>query len=492
MKTVQFLGSLSGLEPGKVALLISDHLVSISSADRVTVITPQGDVLAMSGQKEVDARSAMALRCKEFAEVMKGRPAPIWSGFTPEGVAWYRGGKYGTMQEFNVATLPDGTAVEAAFRDMNALSGSLLIGVVPLKKGDNVCGYLVVEQFKRSRPGDMLGEKADLISMHSAGKLDDAIQYSKIPMVSTRKGLKLGGAVLGRSLLVRLAIVAAVLVVPFFIQMDLRMEGEGTLDPEFRAEAVHRYTGGLAEVKAVHVKHGQKVKAGQLLFELQSKELDRQVADMQAQIAAKEGESQELRTALWSDRGELTETVRARNIARIQTLKNELDSRRKELASLIDMQESLTVRAKSAGLVIKPKDFNDYPGKSFGPKESLATLADPDKAWLVSIWVTESQMRHIRDAIENKGMRLPVTFYLGTDPNTHYEGYIREVDHVMEVRQGDKDGMARLLIKVDVDKDVLKYPEAGASVRAHVECGKCNLYYWLLWPGIDFIGKTLF
>lgn len=491
LKQVEFLSTLNSLDPRTIAKAIVKHTKGLTSADRVTLLGTDGRLLATT-DANADDGSAAEPTFKELVDAVIEHGGGIYCSFDPDGTRWFGVAKFGELVELDSGEID--ASLEAPFRTIYGQSGSAMMGAVVLADEHKPVALMLVEQYKNPTPRPFLGEKVDLTVHQVAGRLHAAQKHASMPLVTAQKKLaqaKGKSSVFGN--LVRFAILATVLIAPFFIPMDLNMEGEGTLDPEYRFEAVHGYANGLAECMEVHVRHGQEVKAGDVLFKLRSQELERQIADVQSQVAAKEGEERELRTALREDRGELSESNRAKSIARIQTLRNELAGKRKELATLASMRDSMVVRAKTDGVVVKPKDFNDYPGRAFGPKDPLATIVDPNKEWLVLLWLTQDQMTHIREAQERDGTHeLPVKFYLGTDPKVHYTGKIREIDSVMEVRPNDKDQKPRILIKVAVDKSQLRYPEAGATVTGLVQCGQSNLYYWALWKTWNKVSEALF
>lgn len=492
LKQVEFLSTLNGLDPREISRSIVKHTKGLTGADRVTLILPEGKLLATTDARSTEADVVAGPLFAELARAVLDYGSGIYCSFDPDGTRWYGVAKYGELFELDGDEIE--VSLESPIRELYAVTGSAVIGAVIVASEDKPIAIMIVEQFKSPVPKPFLGEKVDLTAQQVGGRLNSALVHDRLPMVHTQRKLaeakKQAG---GLGMAIRLIVLATVLIAPFFITMDLNMEGEGTLDPEFRFEAVHGYPTGLAEVTEVHVRHGQEVKAGDTLFVLRSRELERQIAEVSAQVAAKEGEERELRTALFADRGEMSPADREKSIARIQSLRNELISKRKEVSALQAMRQSLVVKAKTDGVIVKPKDFHDYLGRPFGPKDPLATVIDPSKEWLVHLWVTQDQMAHIREAQQREGSpELTVRFYLGTDPKTHYSGKIREIDQQMEVRPNDKDQKPRILIKVAVDRDQLRYAEAGATVTGLVHCGQSNLYYWGLWKTWNKVSEIFF
>ena len=92
---------------------------------------------------------------------------------------------------------------------------------------------------------------------------------------------------------------------------------------------------------------------------------------------------------------------------------------------------------------------------------------------------------------KRRAMSSRVSYILATEPGTTHWGTVKEIHRSAEVRRPDEGNT--VLIKVAIDKTELPNLRPGATVTAHVYCGKQPLGYVLLHDVIAFIEtKVLF
>jgi multidrug efflux pump subunit AcrA (membrane-fusion protein) len=132
--------------------------------------------------------------------------------------------------------------------------------------------------------------------------------------------------------------------------------------------------------------------------------------------------------------------------------------------------------------VLKEKTYDDARAKL------EAILPDVNDAELAG------RLRELAaEAPEASSDVLSVSYILATEPGTTHWGTVKEIHRSAEVRPDRPDEGNTVLIKVAIDKTELPNLRPGATVTAHVYCGKQPLGYVLLHDVIAFIeSKVLF
>lgn len=136
-----------------------------------------------------------------------------------------------------------------------------------------------------------------------------------------------------------------------------------------------------AQVKQVHVQEGQSVRAGEVLFDLQSPELNAQALVMRARIAGIEAQ---LERAIGN----------ASLIERVPLWQQELQAAQSALQSLNDESARLQVKAPHAG-VVRDVDSGLYLGTWVAPQRILARLVDQSQLQ-AQVFVNETDVARIK------------------------------------------------------------------------------------------------
>jgi HlyD family secretion protein len=126
--------------------------------------------------------------------------------------------------------------------------------------------------------------------------------------------------------------------------------------------------------------------------------------------------------------------------------------------------------------------------------EQLLEIADPSKQWELEVLMPEKRMGHLAKARSETGGKLPVTFFLATNPADQMEGKV-EMDELSAEVRGDSGNT--VLVRVSFDQDALRKvianPKIGAGATAKIHCGKRAIGYVWFHDVVDFIrSKILF
>ena len=253
-----------------------------------------------------------------------------------------------------------------------------------------------------------------------------------------------------------------------FFPVDFTLEGNGKLRPKLRKPVWSEIAG---EMKQLHVEHDSPVKKGQLLLTLESRELDRQIADLDGQLAE---QIKRLRATNFDLRSnnKLTNIEKVQKESEVSQIEERIKSLNEQLRLRTQEKEKLEVRSPMDGLVVTWNLEERLGGRPVNRGENLLEIADPTGPWELEVTMPENRMGHIAEAMSKGGGPLPVTFFLATNPEKKLEGNVEEVHRSAEVR-GDEGNT--VLIRVSFDQQKLREaigdPKIGAGATAKVHCG---------------------
>jgi hypothetical protein len=126
--------------------------------------------------------------------------------------------------------------------------------------------------------------------------------------------------------------------------------------------------------------------------------------------------------------------------------------------------------------------------------ESLLEIADPTGEWELEVLMPEKRMGHVALARASSNGKLPVTFFLATNPADQLQGEVAIEELSAEVR-GDSGNTVLVHVSFDQDKlhKVVADPKIGASATAKIHCGKRAIGYVWFHDLVDFVrSKILF
>jgi hypothetical protein len=226
----------------------------------------------------------------------------------------------------------------------------------------------------------------------------------------------------------------------------------------------------------------------------ESTELEQQIQSVIGDINAKQAELRTTRGELDSS-NELTDAEKATKSGKIAELKMTIDGKQKELAWLDKKKEMLNIRSPIDGKVVTSdvdlKLGSNRPVKS---GEQLLEIADPSKDWELEVLMPEKRMGHLAKARSQTKGKLPVTFFLATNPADQMQGQV-EMDELSAEVRGDSGNT--VLVRVSFDQKelrrIIENPKIGAGATAKIHCGKRPIGYVWFHDVVDFIrSKILF
>ena len=168
---------------------------------------------------------------------------------------------------------------------------------------------------------------------------------------------------------------------------------------------------------------------------------------------------------------------------------------RDRLKLLKQKQQKLEIRSPIDGRVVT-WNVRERLGKDrpVNRGESLLEIADPTQEWELEVTMPEKRMGHLAKAASESKEKLPVIFFLATNPSEKFKGKVEEVERSAEVR-GEEGNT--VLLRVSFDQNELRRavadPKIGAGATAKVACGKRAIGYVWFHDLVDFIrAKILF
>ena len=478
------------LDVRQTAYTIVNEGRRLIGCDRVSVAIRRGGscpVEAVSGQDTFDKRSNVTVLLSKLAAAVAK---------TGEDV-WYTG------DTSNLAP-----QVEQALDAYVDESHTKSIAILPLKEprdeearftseGDQdpaqVIGVLLVEQMVDSRSPDGFLQRVEVVRTHSATALTNALEYEGLFLMPLWRFLGRGTRYFrGRALPKTLAILGTLAALIAFFSLypkEFKLEGDGKLRPVIRQNVWAEING---DVQQVLVEHDDPVKKGQLLIEQHSDELEKQIKTTQGDRDAAIARLDSLNRELMSDR-ELTAVEKSQKFSELGEVQEKIKSLNEQMALLEKMKQMLKVRSPIDGRVVTWNVSERLQGRPVNRGENLLEIADPTGDWELEVYMPEYRMGHIADADARSPDKLPVTFFLATNPQEKLQGLVEHVDTSAEVR-GESGNT--VLVRVSFDQEAFRRmnsdPKIGATATAKIHCGQRAIGYVLFHDLIDFVRRMWF
>ncbi len=355
-------------------------------------------------------------------------------------------------------------------------------------------GALIVEQMVDSRTPDGFLQRVEVVRTHSATALTNALQYEGLFLMPLWRFLGKGtrlfrGRTLPKTLLAIAAITGAVAFLGFY-PADFKLQGEGHLRPKVRQNVWAQQDG---EVQDVLVEHDDAVKKDQVLLVQKSPELDKQLESVRGDLKSKVAKLSAINDEL-NRSSELTDAEKSQRESEGMELRESIKSLEKQLDLVQQMEEKLTIRSPIDGRVVTSNVRDRLLRRPVNRGENVLEVADPTKDWELEVLMPEKRMGHIAEARSQTTGKLPVTFFLATNPAKQLQGEVEMIELSAEVR-GESGNTVLVRVSFDQKKlhEIIANPKIGASATAKILCGKRAVGYVWFHDLVDFIrAKILF
>ncbi|REK19192.1 MAG: biotin/lipoyl-binding protein [Planctomycetota bacterium] len=470
-----------GLNPRETAYTIANEGRRLIECDRVSVATCQGrktKIVAISGQDTFDKRSNTVTLLTHLAK------AVVATGET----VWYTG------DTSNMAP-----QVEEAVQSYVDEVHSKAVAIVPLKEPHDendplarpkVVGALIIEQIEDSRPREGLPQRIEIVSNHSALALTNVQEHNDLFLMPVWRTIgKSRWLVEARQLPWTATACIALLAVLLFLFLwpaNFELSADGKLRPTVRQHVFAALDGD--DVSEVFVEHGQMVKKGDPLLQMENSTLERQIAEAQGNLAEAIDQRRGIKAQL-EKKGGLESSEEFQLIGRERGLEKQIISTRSQLQLLQKQRERLLVTSPIDGEVITWKPREMLINRPVKTGQLLLTVVKPDGEWELELHMSEDDMGYVAEAQAEFGPELPVDYVLLMRPGVTHSGTVREVHHTAEVR-GEEGNT--VLVEVAIDKNDLKVRQDGAVVKAQVYCGRSSIGYAWFHDLISFVQEKWF
>ena len=482
------------LDLNETAYALVNETLALLDADRVTVLVRRGKhyrVKAVSGQDLFDPRSRLVRRLQRLGTAV-ARTARDFTYSGPEELP------------------PQIQKPLQAFLEESHARGLWILPLVPpeepeppeetikdttvrkkRRKGQQLPeGLLVLEWFESTGPGEASRQLLPQVRKHAAVALGKSLEYQQLFLLPLWRAL-------GRSWLVRklrqlpvsltvLALLAGTIGTLVLVPADFEIECPGTLEPVVQ-QRVFATDEGV--VQQVLVEHGQEVRRGEKLLQLKDVDLEVQLADLSGQLLATEKRLEAVSAAILAGK-HLSEVERNRLLAEQAQLRKTLDGLREQIALYRRKLEQLEIRSPLDGQVITWDVRRRLEHRPVARGQHLLTVADLSQDWELVLRLPDYRLGHVQQALAQQGDKLPVRFFLASEPEQTYRGEL--LAQAMELRadvhpQRPEEANV-VLVRCRFDKSQVRFLRPGTTVRARIYCGRRSLgYVWFhdLWEFVQ-------
>lgn len=358
-------------------------------------------------------------------------------------------------------------------------------------------GCLVAEQIGDEMASTDAHARTEVVSRHASTALWNAAEVDKIFM---RPVLKVMGSpwrfFRGRTLAKILGVagaILAVLLILTFVPWELRIQGQGRLLPEQRPITYAPVAGIVVEVP---VEHGQRVKKGDLVARLDSRELEKErhrlLADMsQAQSQVGYLTIQANKTSV-TGRPEEVNQIKGQ----LAEAREKANGARQQLEIVEEQIASLSIVAPVNGVITTWEVRKNLLGRPVEIGQELISIAATEGDWILEVDVSDDDMgpvlraqsqleKDIKAGKKKAGSSLEAYFVTATAPQHRYVGYVRRIASKAEMVESKQVVKVTVGFNDEVRKDYMRREQVtelrpGADVRARIYCGDARLAYVLL------------
>jgi hypothetical protein len=474
------------LDVRETAYTIANEGRRLVGCDRVTLAVQRGSkcvIEAISGQDVFDKRSNVATLLTKLARAVAKTGEDVWytgdtTNFAPQ-VEKALNAYVDESHTKHMAILPlilrddDDAPAEAKERR---------------RRPPRVLGALVVEQMVDSQPPEGYKQRVDVVRTHSTTALANSLEHEGLFLMPLWKTIgKMSWLVRARTLPKTLLVTSAIvgfLAWAFLWQWDFTLEGDGKFRPAAVRNVFARVDGEVVNLK---VDHDTQVKQGDVLVELKSLQLQKEIERVRGELETTIAEQQSLNLRR-NDR-DMEASDQAQIDSELRTNSKKQFALNKELELLDEQRKLLTVTSPIDGRVITfDVKENLGGGRPVHLGDVLMEVADPTQPWRLEVMMPDKRMGHIEKAWKEANGNLEVTFIPATTTEASLTGKLVEIGSTAETR--DQDGnTVKLIVEFDqaAFRAAVPDPKVDASAIAKVHCGKRSVAYWALHDLVDFL-----
>lgn len=377
---------------------------------------------------------------------------------------------------------------------------------VPAIKEKIPFGCLVAEQIGDEMASTDAHARTEVVSRHASTALWNAQEHDKIFLLPLLKAIGspwrfFRGRTLAKILGVLGAIISVLLILTF-VPWKLTIEGRGSLLPEQRRITYAPVAGVVVYAPVVH---GQRVKKGDLLVRIDSRELDKERKRLTAEMQGATSQSNVLKYQYDKANNSGNEDEKNQLQGQISEAHFKSTGAAQQIKIIDEQLESMIIKSPLDGIVTTWEIDKNLRGRPVEIGQELIAVAATEGQYVLEVDIPDDDMgpilraqnrleREIKEGKKKLGSRLPGYFVTATDPEHRYPGYVVRVGskaelveqkHVVKLTMGFSD---------EVHQDFLKRNHEfrpGAEVRARVDTGDARLAYVLLRDVVHVFYETI-
>jgi hypothetical protein len=501
----QIHGSLHTTE---VAYLIANEARRLIEVDRISVATRTGDkcvVTAISGADVVEKRSNLVQLMRALFDAV---------------IEWGERLVYiGTKDD----ALPP--KVIAALDAYLGESNSKVLVVMPLhdeREKDRkklARSALIMESFETNLQPEQLLARLDVVGKHACSALYNAQEYRRIPMRFLWLPLaRVQDGLGGKAKAITASVVTGVTILilaMIFMPFPLKMEANGQTLPKDRRWIYSPIPGTIKEIPA-GLKSGSKVAKGQPLFVMFDSELEKQVNELQTDIAV-------LETKINAPGPKNPDPAKNEGADPV-TLEEAKITRRKKIEMLNRLKDrtnadlahpgAFTIIAPKAGIILSADFRENLIGKNVRPGDPLIRVGytDPNHPkltdWEIELKIPQKHVGQVNRAFERlpQGVEeLDVDVMFVSQSTTSYRAKLRKdkIASQANTQKDDNNETEPIVIAWarihPINNDI---PEAdqippahlltGSEVHTRIRCGYRAMGYSLFYGVYEFAYEKVF
>jgi multidrug efflux pump subunit AcrA (membrane-fusion protein) len=356
-------------------------------------------------------------------------------------------------------------------------------------------GCLIAEQIGDEVAPTDAHARTEVVSRHASTALWNASEHNKIFMLPVLKAMGSPWRFFrGRTLAKIGAVVAGILFVILaltFVPWELTIEGKGSLLPEARSKIYAPYTGLIAKTV---VEHGDKVGKDQVLLELESKDLEKELQKLISEFDEARNKIIFLNSQISRSQSKPDERTQMQG----ELAQNEVkvDSAKKQIDLIKEQLQMLEVRSPIDGIVTNPYQVKkDLLNRPVEVGQELMEVAADDGEWVLEVEVPDDDMgpvliakakleKEIAAGKRPPDAKLEAYFVVATESEHRYHGTVERIAAKAETVEGKHVVKVTVKFPKEVQKEFLsrdpnKKLRPGAEVRARIQCGDARLAYVL-------------
>lgn len=452
------------------------------NCDRVTVLVKQGTgyrVVGVSGQVEFDRRANQVRGIEQLTTATMVWAEPFrYPSSTP------------LPSEFDVPLQEYLTEAPTRWLEIHPLRVHTESNADPALAATSSglpWAAFVVEDFRSTTP-TASDECLQIVTATASRALSHAQDYRHIPLRSLWQSLSRLTRADGyrRTRLLMAAIGLLIVGMLAFVPVTFKVRADGTMVP---ANQRHLFAvvGGITH--EIAVKHGDRVKQGDVLLQLTNADLSAQISDLSGQASVITQQLASIRSIRLGPSEHKTSEELDRLAGEEQRLTRQHQSLETQLQILRTQESALTIRSPIDGMVVTWDVEQLLAGRPVERGQRLLTIADIEGEWELELHVADRHAGVVRAAHEQRQAAqqgpIPVTFVLGTQPRERHSAHVTLISDAAQpsTRHG-----AELPLRASVDTPSLRSTlHVSAEVRASLDCGQTALGYQLFHELIDYV-----